>query len=60
MTPLQAEQISMPAYERIWLDEMKCLMPEFCAFGQQDKPDPVAICGFWPFDLTVENDQQLA
>jgi hypothetical protein len=35
-------------------------MPEFCAFGQQDKPDPVAICEFWPFDLTVQDDQLLA
>jgi hypothetical protein len=34
-------------------------MPESCTFGQQNKPDPVAICEL-PFDLTVKNDQLLA
>jgi hypothetical protein len=50
----------MPTQESIRLNNMKRLMPEYCASCQQDKPDAVAICELRPFDLTVKDDQLLA
>jgi hypothetical protein len=60
MTPIQAEQISMPTQERIRLDNVDSLMPVFCASCQQDKPETVAISQLRSFDLTPKDDQLLA
>jgi hypothetical protein len=35
-------------------------MPEFCAFGKKDTPDPVAIRQMRSFDLTAKDNQLLA
>jgi hypothetical protein len=45
--------------ECVGLDYMKCLIPEFGAPYQQDKPDAVAIRQLRPFDLTTKDDQLL-
>jgi hypothetical protein len=50
----------MPTQKCVGLDYMKCLIPEFGAPCQQDKPETVAISQLRSFDLTAEDDQLLA
>ena len=41
-SPIAAEQIPMPAQERLGLDEMKSLLPERCPTRQEDQIEPIA------------------
>ncbi len=58
--PVTAKQITMPAEQSVWLDNVQGLLPELCAAGQEDQSNAIAIGELGPFYLTVEYDELLS
>jgi hypothetical protein len=59
-TPVTAEQIAMPTQERIWLHDVKCLLPKTGQSGQANQVHTVSLGQLWTFDLSIEYDELLS
>ena len=58
--PEQAEELTMPAKKRLWLDNEEGLFPgsDHTSQEHQQKPIPLSVCR--SFDLATKNDQLLS
>jgi hypothetical protein len=55
--PEHAEELTMPAQKRFWLDKKERLFPGPNHPGQQHQEEPVGLWLNWSFDPSMKDDQ---
>jgi hypothetical protein len=58
--PVTAKQVTVPAEQSVWLDNVQGLLPELGAAGQEDESNAVAIGKLRPFYLTIKYNELLS
>jgi hypothetical protein len=59
-SPEQAEELTMPAQQRLWLEKVECLFPGPNHFGQEYQEKPVRLFVYRSFDLSMEDGELLS
>ena len=60
MLPEQAEKLSRPSQERLWLNEEQRLFPGLDSPGEKDQQQSIRLPTNGSFDLSMQDDQLLA
>src|SRR5258708_27973779 len=58
--PEQAEELTMPAQQRLWLEKVECLFPGPNHFGQEYQEKPVRLFVYRSFDLSMADGELLS
>jgi hypothetical protein len=53
----QAEELSMPPHQSLWLKDQEGLLPGLNQPGQQDEEHSIRVRACWPFHLSLEDDE---
>ena len=54
--PMPAKQFPVPTKERIRLDDMNGLLPEFGKTGKKHEQQTIVFCKLGSFDLSIKNE----
>ena len=58
--PEHAEELTVPAQQRLWLDKEKSLFPGPNHSSQEHQEKPVRLPVNWSLDLSMEDDKLLS
>jgi len=58
--PDEAKELPVPAQQCVWLNDQEGLPPGSNHPSQQDEEDAIGPGEWWPFHLSLENDERFS